>query len=464
MLNLTIFRVKDHIFAYETESVLETVKVERIFRVPKAPNYIVGVLNLRNKVIPLIDMGSLLWSEKIKSDTAIILNVKGETIGILVDKVIGITQLEEINTKEKEEVSVEGIREDIVKSIIEKDGTIIFVVDLCPIIEVSKKGSRKLPKKEKLTGTKENIKKREGLKGYVIFQVADEWFAVKVDYVREIVDYPEHVSPIPKSPDYVEGVFLLRGEKIVLVSLSKIMGILPSKKKDKVIVFKIGNAVIGTPVDCVKEIKWIPENSILKLEGRISEGVIVLDEGSRLASTINIQSMLNLKDIETVIGDDEEKEKVETEVKNMKSFVRFNVGNIDMAIPIEKIKEVIEVEDLSPVPGTPQYVKGMYNLRNSVIVVIDLKKKLEINTEDDSNRVIVLENIPVGLVVTKLKGILRTEEENIQPAEGMAGVEESLLEGIIKTEKGEVIFILDIDKAIEEQDIKLIREELVKND
>ncbi len=464
MLNLTIFRVKDHIFAYETESVLETVKVERIFRVPKAPNYIVGVLNLRNKVIPLIDMGSLLWNEKIKSDTAIILNVKGETIGILVDKVIGITQFEEINTKEKEEVSVEGIREDIVKSIIEKDGTIIFVVDLCSIIEVSKKGSRKLPKKEKLTGTKENIKKREGLKGYVIFQVADEWFAVKVDYVREIVNYPEHVSPIPKSPDYVEGVFLLRGEKIVLVSLSKIMGILPSKKKDKVIVFKIGNAVIGTAVDCVKEIKWIQENSILKLEGRISEGVIVLDGGSRLASTINIQNILNFEDIETVIGDDEEKEKAETEVKNMKSFVRFNVGNIDMAIPIEKIKEVIEVEDVSPVPGTPQYVKGMYNLRNSVIVVIDLKKKLEINTEDDSNRVIVLENMPVGLVVTKLKGILRTEEENIQPAEGMAGVEESLLEGIIKTEKGEVIFILDIDKAIEEQDIKLIREELVKND
>ncbi len=464
MLNITIFRVKDHTFAYETESVLETVKVERVFRVPKAPNYIVGVLNLRNKVIPLIDMGSLLWNEKIKSDTAIILNVKGETIGILVDKVIGITKLEEINTKEKGEVSVEGIREDIVKSIIEKDGTIIFLVDLCPIIEVSKRGSKKTSKKEKLAGSKENIKEKEDLKGYVIFKVADEWFAVKVDYVREIVDYPEHVSPIPKSPDYVEGVFLLRGEKIVLVSLSKIMGILPSKKKDKVIVFKIGNAVIGTAVDCVKEIKWIPENSILKLEGRISEGVIVLDEGSRLASTLNIQNILNFEDIETVIGDDEEKEKVKTEVKNMKSFVRFNVGNIDMAIPIEKIKEVIEVEDVSPVPGTPQYVKGMYNLRNSVIVVIDLKKKLEINTEDDSNRVIVLENIPVGLVVTKLKGILRIEEENIQPAEGMAGVEESLLEGIIKTEKGEVIFILNIDKAIEEQDIKFIREELVKND
>ncbi len=465
MLNLTLFKVKEHTLAYETENVLETVKVEKIFPVPKTPDYIVGVLNLRNKVIPLIDMGTLLWNEKIKSDTAIILSIKEDIVGILVDKVVGITKIDEESIKYKEEINISGIREDIVKSIIEKDSAIVFVVDLSPIIYVSNKINRKSPKRERFSETVKTIKREEELKGFVIFQISEEWFAIKVDHVREIIDYPENISPIPKSPDYVEGVFLLRGEKIVLVSFSKIMGIPPNKQKDKVIVFKIGDAVIGTPVDCVKEIKWISKDSILKLEGKISEGVIVLDEGSRLASIINLHNILNFKDIETVIRHEKgEEETNKAEVKNMKSFVRFNVGNIDMAVPIEKIKEVIEIEEVSPIPGAPTYVKGMFNLRNSAIVVIDLKKKLEIETEEDSNKVVVLEDIPAGFVVTKLKGILRTEEDNIQPAEDLTGVEESLLEGIIKTEDGNVIFILDINKAIEEKDIKLLREELVEND
>ncbi len=134
-----------------------------------------------------------------------------------------------------------------------------------------------------------------------------------------------------------------------------------------------------------------------------------------------------------------------------------------MVIPIEKVKEVIEVDEVSPLPGAPDYVRGMFNLRNSVIAIIDLPKKLDVKIEGDSNKVIVLEYIPAGLVVTKLKGIFRAEEENIQPAEDLAGVEENLLEGIIKTEDGGVIFILDVDKVIEEQDIKLLREEVVED-
>ena len=142
----------------------------------------------------------------------------------------------------------------------------------------------------------------------------------------------------------------------------------------------------------------------------------------------------------------------------MKSFVRFTVGSIDMAIPIEKVQEVIEVEELTPLPGAPDYVRGMYNLRNSVIVVIDLAQKLGVKAEGDSNRTVVLEDMPVGLVVTKLRGIMKTEEENLQPAEDLAGLEENLLEGIIKTEEGEIVFVLDVDRAVQEDELKLIKE------
>ncbi len=461
MLSFTLFRIGEEVFAYETGSVSETIKVDRVFPVPKAPHYVKGVINLRNRVIPLIDTGRLLWDEDTESDTAVILDVKGEPIGILVDKVIGITEVEEEDVKDKEEVEIADVREDLIEGIFEKDGSVVFILDLSPVLESKERASRKVQKKRGPSEKEETVKEKEELDGYVIFQLGEEWFAVWVEDVREIVDYPSQVSPIPRSPDYIEGVFLLRGEKLVLVSLRRLLGVPSSRQEQRVIVFKLGNVVIGAAVDDVKEIRWIPKDSILRMEGRVSEGVVVLDGGSRLASVLNVQEMLNVEDIEGVIDTEEEIER--TEVKEMRSFVRFDLGNVDMVIPIEKVKEVIEVDEVSPLPGAPDYVRGMFNLRNSVIAIIDLPKKLDVKTEGDSNKVIVLEDIPAGLVVTKLKGIFRTEEENIQPAEDLAGVEENLLEGIIKTEDGGVIFILDVDKVIEEQDIKLLREEVVED-
>jgi len=133
---------------------------------------------------------------------------------------------------------------------------------------------------------------------------------------------------------------------------------------------------------------------------------------------------------------------------------------VDMAVPIEKVREVIEVEDPTPLPGAPEYIKGMYNLRNSVIAIVDLSRKLGIDSKEETGRVVVLGDMPVGLMVNKLRGILKTEEENIQPVEDLTGVEEKLLEGIIKTESGGIIFILDVDTVVQEEDLKLLKEEV----
>ena len=462
MLSFTLFKVREQVFAYETESVSETIKVERIFTVPQAPPYIKGVINLRNRVIPLIDLGELLWGNSVESDTAVVLDVGGETVGVLVDRVVGITELEEGEIKGKEGVEIADMREDLLKGIFEREDSVVFILDLSPVVEKKRRKGSKSRRKGKSSEVKEVVQEKEDQEGYVIFPLGEEWYAVPVEVVREIVDYPEQVSPIPKSPDYIEGVFLLRGEKLVLVSLKKLLGIPSDAEEQRVLVLKFGGVTVGTAVDDVKEIRWVPRSSIMKLEGGVSEGVIVLDSGSRLASILNPQEIFDSGDIEGVV-EAEEEEEVQREVRNMKSFVRFNLGDVDMAVPIEKVKEVIEVDEVSPLPGAPHYVRGMFNLRNSVIAVIDLPRKLGVKTDEDSNKVIVLEDIPAGLVVTRLRGIFRTEEENIQPAEDLAGVEESLLEGIIKTEDGGVIFLLDVDKVVKEEDIKLLREEVVED-
>jgi len=337
----------------------------------------------------------------------------------------------------------------------------VFILDISPIIQ--KKDTKKERKKRKKTkGESEEREKgdKEDLSGFVIFPLGEEWYAFPVEEVREIINYPSHVSPIPQSPSYVEGVFLLRGEELVLMSLRGLLGVDSDKPEQRVIILKLGKTTIGVAVDDVKEIKWVPKDAILSSEGEERSGVLVLDRGKRLVYLLSVADIVDSREIEGLVEHTEEQEE---EVKDMRSFVRFTVGNIDLAIPIEKVQEVIEVEELTPLPGAPEYVRGMYNLRNSVIVVIDLAQKLGVKSEEDSNRTIVLEDMPVGLVVARLRGIMKTEEENLQPAEDLAGLEENLLEGIVKTEEGDIVFVLDVDRAVQEEELKLLKEGALKD-
>ncbi len=457
MVSLTLFKVENQIFAYPTEKVKETIKIDRVFPVPLSPSFIKGVINLRNQVIPLVDTGILLKNIPLESDTAIILEINLGSVALLVSKVLEITEVEEEHIKSKEELEVSEIKEELINGFFERNGEVIFLLNLENVIRKEEKTFQRR-KTQKKTEEIRSEQKEERRKGFVIFPIGKEWFAFPVEDVREIINYPENIAPVPQAPEFIEGVFVLRGEEIALISLRKLLNVSSDKEERRVIIVHIGRHVVGIAVDDVKEIKWIDESSILSLERDSSKGVIVLDEGKRLVLILDTKELLSREELEVM---EKEEKEIEEEVRDMRHFVRFSIKNIDMVFPIEKVKEVIEVENLTPLPSSPDYVKGMYNLRNSVIVIIDLAKKLGIEEKESSSKVIVMENVPVGFIVSKLKGIMKVEEENIQPAEGLTGVEENVLEGIIK-ENGNIVFILDVDKVIHEEDIKLIKEEALK--
>jgi purine-binding chemotaxis protein CheW len=288
----------------------------------------------------------------------------------------------------------------------------------------------------------------------VIFSLGKEWFAIEVSKVREVVDYPSNVAELPKTPDYVEGVFLLRKEELLLYSLKRFVGVDSEKQEKRVIVLELGNRKVGVAVDDVREIRWVSKESILPVEGVSSKGVIALDEGSRLVLILDPQEIAGAVASEEL--PDKNTANEEVEVKPMRNFVRFSIDNIDMAIPIEKVKEVVEVGSITSLPNSPEYVDGLFNLRNSVIVILSLCKRLGLSCSENSDRVIVLEDYPVGLRVANLKGIFKTEEENIQPAEGVSEPEEEFLEGIIKTRDGGIIFVISPDRIIKDEDVSLL--------
>ncbi len=97
----------------------------------------------------------------------------------------------------------------------------------------------------------------------VIFRLAGEEFGLEISQVREIIRM-QGVTPMPKAPDFIEGVINLRGQIIAVIDLAKRFGLSQTKRTDKsriVVVEFTGNS-IGLIVDEVPEVRRLSQEDI----------------------------------------------------------------------------------------------------------------------------------------------------------------------------------------------------------
>lgn len=123
------------------------------------------------------------------------------------------------------------------------------------------------------------------------------------------------------------------------------------------------------------------------------------------------------------------------------------------AIPIEQVKEIRQLEEITPVPNSKSFVKGVMNLRGLIIPVIDVKAKLGFEESDvnkDEQRVLVaeVENSLYGLLVDDVDQVMRFSTEDIDPLPEGTVESDGQIKGIIRTEN-KLITLLDITKLIQ---------------
>lgn len=142
-------------------------------------------------------------------------------------------------------------------------------------------------------------------------------------------------------------------------------------------------------------------------------------------------------------------------------YLTFTLAGEGYGIGIRKIKEIIGMMAITPLPQTPEYVKGVINLRGKVIPVIDLRLKFGVEAMEYTDRtcIIVAEiagpngTVPVGVVVDSVSEVLNIRNEEIEdtPSFG-AEVDTEYLLGMAKTQGG-VKILLDIDRVLSAAEI-----------
>ncbi|MFZ5776159.1 MAG: chemotaxis protein CheW [Thermodesulfobacteriota bacterium] len=139
-------------------------------------------------------------------------------------------------------------------------------------------------------------------------------------------------------------------------------------------------------------------------------------------------------------------------------YLTFSLGHEDYGVGILSVREIIGVMEITAVPHTPTYIKGVINLRGRVIPVLDLRLKFGMEPQEYNERtcIIVVEvqgqtaPVQVGMVVDSVSEVLNVAAAEIEPPPslGSSGQAENIL-GMAKI-KGEVKILLDVGKVVGE--------------
>lgn len=126
----------------------------------------------------------------------------------------------------------------------------------------------------------------------------------------------------------------------------------------------------------------------------------------------------------------------------------------EYGVPITMVQEIIPLSKPTKIPGAPDFVEGIINLRGRIIPIMDLKKRFnmgETGRSGDARSIVVeVEGQTVGIIVDEVSEVLRLPVDGIEPAPGLIGhVSEEFIIGVGKYEE-RLLILLDVNKILDD--------------
>lgn len=149
-----------------------------------------------------------------------------------------------------------------------------------------------------------------------------------------------------------------------------------------------------------------------------------------------------------------------------KAYLTFSLGKENFALPVDTVIEILELTDITEVPQSPHFMKGIINLRGNVLPVIDTRTKFGLTQVEDTlkTRIIVLEvqgkheKILLGTVVDRATQVMDVKQDEILPPPSLEDYERAeFIDGIIKDEK-RFIMVLNAQKMFGTAEFEMLEE------
>lgn len=142
-------------------------------------------------------------------------------------------------------------------------------------------------------------------------------------------------------------------------------------------------------------------------------------------------------------------------------YLTFDLAEEEYGLEILRVREIIGMMDITPVPRTPDYVLGVINLRGKVIPVIDLRLKFSLPYKDPDDRtcVIVVEvmsegtTVQMGIVVDRVNEVVDVKGAEVEPTPNFGvSLDTTFILGMAKV-GSKVKILLDIDRVLTSSEV-----------
>ena len=141
-IQLVTFRLGDELYGVDIMSVKEIVKIQAIRPIPNAPHYMVGILNLRGEIIPIIDLHRRFHINFANGEQEldelesgfIILNIGGMQMGIIIDRVSRVVSVNPADVQEPPQMS-QGIGSEYIRGVVRNEDGFLIILDIVRLFD-----------------------------------------------------------------------------------------------------------------------------------------------------------------------------------------------------------------------------------------------------------------------------------------------------------------------------------------
>jgi purine-binding chemotaxis protein CheW len=301
-LRLVSFSVAEQEYAIDIAAVQEIVQVpERVTAVPNTPHHVLGVISLRQRLLPLVSLRSLfgLMDEGMSEHHRIVVIAlpNGHQVGLVTDAVKEVLSVPMNQADPMPGILASDHRMDEFSRIcrLEDGKRLVSIIDTDHLLGMSEiraaaqvgtttNGAVNVSEEQDMRDDADEVLSDDDDIQAVIFRLGAEEFGVPIMSVQEIVRVPDVLTRVPKTPHFVEGVINLRGTVLPVIDQRKRLGLeaIDRHEGQRIMVYLLGGLRTGFIVDSVAEVLRIPKHNITQAPEMSTEQSLLISQVAKL--------------------------------------------------------------------------------------------------------------------------------------------------------------------------------------
>jgi len=479
METLLSFDIAGQKFGLDADQVHSIQRIPPIAPVPATSKAILGVAVLEGKTCTVIDLGLALQDQAtdLQAPEARILHFVYFQDQHPVHLSLVVDRISEVYDFDAKKFSQTSAAPEVIQGVYQDEQETIQLLSIAALFQIGTHfeftpTELKIPLAKAASMQKSQSKQR-GLDDaalFLTFYLGGELFALQADIVRELVFASEQLTPIQAEDSAMLGVISLRGHLLVVLDFNQVLGFEPLKptSQTRYLVIEQAGKQLALAVEQVEEAIEIAENQIettshtAKIRGlyQLNQNTTQENEQQQVLSVISaqfVQELVQHKALSsTEVLEGSKSSALDSmsgiNAKGMDEMLEvavFSIGEESYAFEIEDVQEIIKYQTITPVPEPPAFVEGVINLRGSILPVVNLAQRLDIQAQKPitEQKMIVchVHHYLVGFLVDEVEEILFVDTND----EVLSEDPQSIIASTITQQEGKrVILKLRLSKVL----------------